>query len=72
MVARMNEPATSSLMGPLARLIVRAGERSQLVVTTHSHALAGAPEAASGERAIVLARRSGATVDVSLGAGSLQ
>jgi predicted ATPase len=39
----LNEPETSihpDLFGPLAALIVAAGKRSQLIVTTHAHELA--------------------------------
>jgi predicted ATPase len=43
-VLAFNEPETSlhpGLLEPLARLIVRASERSQVWITTHSEALAG-------------------------------
>lgn len=61
----LNEPETSlhgSLIAPLARLIVQAGEHSQLVVTTHSQDLARALEEATGQPAILLTRHNGATV----------
>ncbi len=46
----LNEPETSihaDLLEPLARLIVKASERSQILVVTHSRALAAHIEAAS-------------------------
>jgi predicted ATPase len=46
----LNEPETSihaDLLEPLAHLIVKASERSQILVVTHSRALAGHIEAAS-------------------------
>ena len=61
----LNEPETSlhsSLIAPLARLVVEAAERSQVVVTTHSNELAHALADITGEPSIVLRRNNGATV----------
>ncbi|MGP9819900.1 AAA family ATPase [Salinarimonas sp. NSM] len=47
----LNEPETSlhpDLIAPLARLVLAAGERAQIVVVTHSAALAGALAGAPG------------------------
>ncbi|MCU1359159.1 MAG: hypothetical protein JWN99_448, partial [Ilumatobacteraceae bacterium] len=63
----LNEPETSlhgSLIEPLARLIIEAGRRSQIVVTTHSPTLADTIGADTGRPAIVLQRHSGSTTAI--------
>jgi predicted ATPase len=60
----LNEPETSihpDLIEPLARLIVRASRDSQLWITTHSEALAGAIEGLSGAKPIRLEKVEGET-----------
>jgi predicted ATPase len=64
----LNEPETSlhsSLIDPLARLVNEAASRSQIVVTTHSSALASAISDASGYPPTVLTRRNGYTTTAS-------
>lgn len=61
----LNEPENSlhpDLLGPLAEMIVRAGERSQIWVITHSAPLAERVGARCGERPIRLELRDGATM----------
>jgi predicted ATPase len=60
----LNEPETSlhpSLIEPLARLITAAADNSQLIVTTHSMALADHIHNTSGYPPVVLQRIDGAT-----------
>ncbi|HNA75017.1 MAG TPA: AAA family ATPase, partial [Candidatus Obscuribacter sp.] len=60
----LNEPETSihpSLYEAMARLIVQAGKKSQLWVTTHSEELARYIEKAAGVKAIELEKVNGAT-----------
>jgi predicted ATPase len=60
----LNEPEASlhpDLMEPLARLIVRASERTQVWLVTHSERLAAAIEAAGGGKARIVIKRAGAT-----------
>lgn len=59
----LNEPETSlhpDLLAPLARLIAKASERSQIVVVTHSAPLI-APLAAAGGNSLMLEKRLGET-----------
>jgi predicted ATPase len=61
----LNEPETSlhpDLIPPLARLMVRAGQSSQLWITTHSPLLSRAVEDLTGEAALRLELRDGETV----------
>jgi predicted ATPase len=61
----LNEPETSihaDLLEPLARLIVKASDRSQILVVTHSKALAGHIEAESGCPVFRLEKIEGETV----------
>lgn len=61
----LDEPENSlhpSLIEPLARLVGTAAERSQVVVTTHSTALADTLAESSGWPAIRLRQASGATI----------
>jgi predicted ATPase len=61
----LNEPETSlhaSLIEPLSRLIAAAGERSQIITTTHSGALAALIADATGSTPIFLERHGGATI----------
>ena len=63
----LNEPETSlhsSLIEPLARLITAASMRSQIVLVTHSRALADALQADNGDRVseVVLDKNLGETV----------
>lgn len=60
----LNEPETSlypDLLVPLARLIQRAAQRTQVWVITHSEALALSIEKYSGERAIKVRRENAET-----------
>jgi predicted ATPase len=60
----LNEPETSlhpDLLGPLARLIARASERSQMIVVTHAAKLIGALAEQSGYHAIKLEKEFGET-----------
>jgi predicted ATPase len=60
----LNEPEASlhpDLMEPLARLIVKASERTQVWLVTHSERLAAAIEAAGGSKAREVIKREGAT-----------
>ncbi|NJL71983.1 MAG: AAA family ATPase [Candidatus Competibacteraceae bacterium] len=60
----LNEPETSihpGLYEAMARLIVAAGKKSQLWVTTHSQELARHIEKAAGIKAIELEKVNGAT-----------
>lgn len=60
----LNEPEASlhpDLMEPLARLIVKASERTQVWLVTHSERLAAAIEAAGGSSARKVVKRDGAT-----------
>jgi len=62
----LNEPETSlhpDLIAPLARLIVQASERSQIIVVTHSHPLISAL-AEGGCNPIMLEKRVGETTVV--------
>jgi predicted ATPase len=62
----LNEPETSlhpDLIAPLARLIVQASERSQIIVVTHSQPLITAL-AQSGCNSIMLEKRFGETIVV--------
>lgn len=52
----------ADLLAPLARLIVKASDRSQILVVTHSRALAGHIEAASGCPVFRLEKVEGETV----------
>jgi predicted ATPase len=61
----LNEPETSiraDLLEPLARLIVKASEASQILVVTYSRALAGHIEAVSGCPAFRLEKVEGETL----------
>ncbi|WP_341484305.1 AAA family ATPase [Chelativorans petroleitrophicus] len=61
----LNEPETSlhpSLIAPLGRLIGRAAEQSQLIVITHSQALAEALAADRDAISFTLAKELGETV----------
>ncbi len=61
----LNEPETSlhpDLLPPLARLIARAADRTQIVVVSHAAPLVEALEHAAGARRIVLAKELGETV----------
>ena len=61
----LNEPETSlhsDLLPALAELIADAGERGQVLVTTHAEALAGALEKSGETLSVRLAKRDGATV----------
>jgi predicted ATPase len=61
----LNEPESSlhpDLLGPLAKLIVDASQRSQVWVTTHSQLLAEAIRGESGVSPVVLGLRDGETV----------
>ena len=63
-VLALNEPETHlhpDLLTPLARLIVRASERSQLWVTTHSEKLATSMKNQAGVDLIQLEKRNGET-----------
>ena len=60
----LNEPEASlhpDLTEPLARLIVRAAERSQIWLVTHSERLASAIQDCGGVRPHVVTKRAGAT-----------
>jgi predicted ATPase len=60
----LNEPETSlhpDLLQPLARLIVQASKRSQVVVVSHAEALVEALDADAGCRRIVLEKHLGET-----------
>ena len=60
----LNEPETSihpDLIPALAKLIVKASQKSQLWITTHSMALAEAIAQATGARPIQLAKAHGET-----------
>ena len=61
----LNEPETSlhpDLLPPLARLIVRASRRSQIIVVTHAAALAAALADAADVKRLVLEKQLGETV----------
>ncbi len=61
----LNEPETSlheDLLPPLARLIAKASERSQIWLTTHAETLVTELEALVGVKPIRLAKEGGATV----------
>lgn len=61
----LNEPETSlhsDLLPALAELVAAAGERGQVLVTTHAEPLARALENRFGTSAVRLAKREGATV----------
>jgi len=61
----LNEPETSihaDLLGPLARLIVRASETTQILVVTHSKTLSRHIEAASGCPIVRLEKVKGETL----------
>jgi predicted ATPase len=61
----LNEPETSlhsELLPALAELIADAGERGQILVTTHSDRLAKSLEARTGAPALHLSKERGATV----------
>jgi len=61
----LNEPETSlhpDLLPPLARLIARAAERSQVVVVTHATALIDALQEEADCRTFVLEKSFGATI----------
>ena len=61
----LNEPETSlhpELLPPLARLIVQASKRSQVVVVSHASALVSALAAHADCRQIVLEKQLGETV----------
>jgi len=63
----LNEPETSlhpDLIAPLARLIAKASERSQIIVVTHSMALISALAQQSGCNSIMLEKRFGETTVV--------
>ena len=60
----LNEPETSlhpDLLPPLARLIARVSEKSQIIVVSHAAALVSALREA-GARQIVLAKELGETI----------
>lgn len=60
----LNEPEASlhtTLIAPLARLIAQASRRSQMIITTHSSALAAELAGITGLPAIVLQRHDGMT-----------
>ncbi len=60
----LNEPETSlhpDLLGPLARLIARASERSQMIVVTHASKLIDALTEQQGCNSIVLEKQFGET-----------
>ncbi|HEY5028771.1 MAG TPA: AAA family ATPase [Candidatus Angelobacter sp.] len=60
----LNEPETSlhpDLLGPLARLIARASEKSQIVIVTHAPRLISALAEQSGCNAIMLEKKFGET-----------
>lgn len=60
----LNEPEASlhpSLMAPLARLVVQAARRSQVLLVTHSEALAEAIAAAGRTKVRTVEKRDGAT-----------
>ncbi len=60
----LNEPETSlhpDLLPPLARLIARASEKSQIIVVSHAAALLSALGAATDARPIVLTKEFGET-----------
>ena len=61
----LNEPETSlhpDLLGPLARLIAQASERSQVVVVSHAAGLLSELDAVAGARRIVLEKELGETL----------
>ncbi|HWK46356.1 MAG TPA: AAA family ATPase [Stellaceae bacterium] len=61
----LNEPETSlhpDLLAPLARLIARAAEHSQIIVVSHASALVSALDAEAVSRRIVLEKALGETV----------
>lgn len=67
----LNEPETSihpDLLEPLAKLIVRASRDSQVLVTTHSEALAGHIERLSGATPVRLSKVRGETCIAGRGA----
>lgn len=69
-VLALNEPETHlhpDLLTPLAKLIVRASEQSQLWVTTHSEKLATAIQQLAGVDLIQLEKRNGETQVVGQG-----
>jgi predicted ATPase len=60
----LNEPEISlhpELLSPLARLIARAAERTQMIVVTHAEALVRALEAETGAERIMLEKELGET-----------
>jgi predicted ATPase len=60
----LNEPEASlhpDLMEPLARLVVRAAERTQIWLVTHSNRLADAVEASGAGKVRTVIKRDGAT-----------
>jgi predicted ATPase len=61
----LNEPETSlhpDLLPALARLIVRAAERSQVLVVSHANGLIDAPQALPECNSITLSKQFGQTV----------
>ncbi|HWG03841.1 MAG TPA: AAA family ATPase, partial [Beijerinckiaceae bacterium] len=61
----LNEPETSlhpDLLAPLARLIARASERSQIVVVSHASALVSELETTDGARKITLTKELSETI----------
>jgi predicted ATPase len=60
----LNEPETSlhpDLPGPLARLVARASEKSQIIIVTHAPRLISALGEQSGCHAIMLEKKLGET-----------
>jgi predicted ATPase len=60
----LNEPETSlhpDLLGPLARLVARASEKSQIIIVTHAPRLISALGEQSGCHAIMLEKKLGET-----------
>ncbi len=60
----LNEPEASlhpQLMAPLARMVVRASDRSQVWLVTHSEALAEAVEQSGAGQVRTVIKRDGAT-----------
>lgn len=69
----LNEPEASlhaELIGPLAKMILRASEDAQMIVVTHSHALADILEVEGAATRISLEKRRGETVLTSRASGA--
>jgi len=69
----LNEPEASlhaELIGPLAKMILRASEDAQMIVVTHSHALADILEVEGAATRVSLEKRRGETVLTSRASGA--